>query len=315
MQYIARDMPTSVNRPTAAGNRTESVWNPFYDGAMDAQYGPHRFSGGGDETTEYQGATFEVADLRGARFRDCDLSGVKIIDSALVDVDVSGYVSGLVVNGVDVTAFVEAELDRRHPERVQLRSIASADDFRAMWDTIEQLWSKTTARATQLPAPARQPVDNSGRTDDETLDFARKDRGQHQRVDGEWSFAETLRHLVFITDAWASRTILDQERPYHPLGLPQSWYKPADAASLGIDLAANPSYDEVLAVRADRMAVIRRILDDLTDADLGRICTRTPAPGYPEENRPVSECLWVVMEEEIEHHRYATRDLNTLESR
>ena len=27
----------------------------------------------------------------------------------------------------------------------------------------------------------------------------------------EWSYAQTLRHLVFITDAWASRTVLDEE--------------------------------------------------------------------------------------------------------
>ncbi|TDU88104.1 pentapeptide repeat protein [Kribbella voronezhensis] len=282
---------------------------------MEAQYGPHRFSGGGDETTAYQGATFEVADLRGARLRDCDLSGVKIIDSTLVDVDISGYVSSLVVNGVDVTAFVESELDRLHPERVQLRSIGSADDFRAMWTTIEQLWAETTARADRLPAPARQPVDNPAGAAEEALDFARKDRGQHQRVDGEWSFAETLRHLIFITDAWASRTILDQERPYHPIGITQSWYRTEDAKALGIDPDANPKYEEVLGVRADRMAVVRRIVDELSDAELGRVCARTPAPGYPEEDRPVSECLWVVMEEEIEHHRYATRDLSTLESR
>jgi hypothetical protein len=25
---------------------------------------------------------------------------------------------------------------------------------------------------------------------------------QHEFVDGEWSFIETLRHLVFATDAW-----------------------------------------------------------------------------------------------------------------
>jgi hypothetical protein len=274
-------------------NRTENVWNPPYDDAMDdAQYGPHRFSGGGDETTEYQGATFDVADLRGAKFRDCDLSGVKIIDSALVDVDISGYISNLVVNGVDVTDYVEGELDRRHPERVQLRSLGSVDDFRAMWTTIERLWAEANARADKLPESVRE-----------------------ERVDGEWSFAETLRHLVFITDAWASRTILDEERPYHPLGVTQNWYKPADAAKLGIDLDASPSYDEVLAARADRMAVIRRIVDGLTGAELNRSCARTPAPGYPEEDRPVSECLWVVLEEEIEHYRYATRDLTTLESR
>ncbi|MEU0092217.1 DinB family protein [Kribbella sp. NPDC006257] len=276
---------------------------------MDAQYGPHRFSGGGDEITKYQGATFDVADLRGARFRDCDLTGAKIIDSTLVNVDISGYLENFVINGVDVTAYVEEELNRRHPERLQLRSLGSIEDFRALWTTIENLWSDTTARAERLP------VDNSVEASANSIDFARKDRGQHERVDGEWSFAETLRHLIFITDAWASRTILDQERPYHPLGIPQSWYKPSDAAALGIDSDATPSYDEVLAVRADRMAVIRRILDDLTDADLGRLCQRTPAPGYPEEPHPVAECLWVVMEEEIEHHRYATRDLAVLEAR
>ena len=32
-----------------------------------------------------------------------------------------------------------------------------------------------------------------------------------QQVSEEWSFAQTLRHLVFITDAWASRTVLDEE--------------------------------------------------------------------------------------------------------
>ena len=63
-----------------------------------------------------------------------------------------------------------------------------------------------------------------------------------QQVNEEWSFAQTLRHLVFITDAWASRTVLDEEMPYHPLGLPQSWYPPADAAALGIDLTARPGY-------------------------------------------------------------------------
>lgn len=269
-------------------NRTENVWNPLYADGMEAQYGPHRFSGGGDEITKYQGATFDVADLRAARFRDCDLTGAKIIDSTLVNVDISGYIENLVINGVDVTAYVEEELNRRHPERLQLRSLGSIEDFRAMWTTIETLWSETTARVKDL---------------------------QDEQVDGEWSFAETLRHLIFITDAWASRTILDQERPYHPLGIPQSWYKPSDAAALGIDIDATPPYDEVLAVRADRMAVIRRILDDLTNADLGRLCQRAPAPGYPEEPRPVAECLWVVMEEEVEHHRYATRDLAVLETR
>jgi hypothetical protein len=259
---------------------------------MEAQFGPHRFyagEGGGSE--QFRGARFDVADLRGARFTDCDMTGVTIRDGWLVNVSVSGYVSNLTVNGVDVTEFVSAELDRRHPERVQFREAQTADDVRAMWDTIERLWAQAIERAGRLPGAA--------------LD---------QQVNDEWSFAQTLRHLVFITDAWASRTVLDEEMPYHPLGLPQSWYPPADAAALGIDLTAQPRYAEILAARADRMAVIRRIVAGLTDADLGRLCQRSPAPGYPGEENTVINCLAVVMEEEIEHYRFAVRDLAVLEA-
>jgi DinB superfamily len=232
---------------------------------MAAQFGPHRWSAGAHRDT---------ARFRGAR------------------VDLSGHVEGFRVNGVDVTAFVAAELDRRHPERVQLREIRDADGFRAMADTVTGLWSAAVARVEALPGPARD-----------------------ERVDGEWSFAETLRHLVFITDSWASRTILDEELPYHRIGLPQTAYAAADAAALGIDLSAEPTWSEVLAARADRLAVLAGILNGLTDADLGRPCTRPPAPGYPGEARAVAECLAVVLEEEIEHYRFATRDLSVLEAR
>ena len=262
---------------------------------MPAQYGPHRWSAGDRDdgrNDELRGATFDVKDLAGARFVDCDLRGVRIVDGLLVDVDLSGYVEHLVVNGVDVTGYVAAELDRRHPERVQLRRLRNADDFRAMWDTVERIWSETVVRAERLPETSR-----------------------HERVDGEWSFVETLRHLVFITDSWASRTVLDEPMPFNRLALPQTAYAPSDAAALGMDLAARPSYAEVSEARADRMAVVRRIVDGLTDADLARLCSRAPAPGYPGEERSVGECLGVVMEEECEHHRFAVRDLALLETR
>jgi hypothetical protein len=262
------------------------------DEPAEAQFGPHRFyAGEGGGGTEFRGARFDVADLRGARFTDCDLTGVTIRDGLLVDVSVSGYLSNVTVNGVDVSDFVSAELDRRHPERVQFREGQSADDFRAMWDTIERLWAEATERAGRLPAAALA-----------------------EQVGEEWSFEQTLRHLIFITDAWAMRTVLDEPMPYHPIGMPQSWYPDADAAALGIDLTAQPGYAEILAARADRMAVIRRILADLTEDGMGRLCRRSPAPGYPDEERAVAECLAVVMDEEIEHYRFAVRDLSVLEA-
>jgi len=263
------------------------------DDTMDAQFGPHRFyPGEGGGSTQFRGGRFDVADLRGARFTDCDLTGVTIRDGWLVNVSISGYLSNVTVNGVDVSEFVSAELDRGHPERVRFREGQTAADVRAMWDTIERLWAETGQRAERLPAAARA-----------------------EHVDKEWSFEQTLRHLIFITDAWARRTVLDEPMPYHPLGLPQSWYPAAHAAALGIDLTAQPGYDEVLAARADRMAVMRRIVADLTDASLGRLCQRSPAPGYPDEERTVMDCISVVMDEEIEHYRFAVRDLAVLESR
>jgi hypothetical protein len=263
------------------------------DEPAPAQLGPHRFyAGEGGGSTQFRGARLDVADLRGARFTDCDLTGVTIRDGWLVNVSISGYLSNVTVNGVDVTDFVSAELDRRHPERVQFREGQTAGDVRAMWDTIEWLWAQAAERAGRLPAAALA-----------------------EQVGEEWSFEQTLRHLVFITDAWASRTVLDEPMPFHPLGLPQSWYPAADAAALGIDLTAQPGYAEILAARADRMAVMRRIVASLTDDGLGRLCQRSPAPGYPDEERTVIDCISVVMDEEIEHYRFAVRDLAVLEAR
>ena len=246
----------------------------------------------GDARTSFRGAQFTGADFTGAVFRDCDLRGVKIADSWLTDIDISGLLGKVVVNDVDVAAYVETELDRRNPERIQLREMQTADDYRAMWDTVEQLWSATLERARNLP-----------------------DGVPYERVGDEWSLAETLRHLVFVTDAWASRTILDEPKPYHPLGYPHSSYPPDDAAELGVEVDASPSFDEVLEARDSRLAVMRRILADLTDAELERACDRPPAPGYPDETRTVGRCLGVVMREECEHRRYAERDLDRLEAR
>ena len=156
--------------------------------------------------------------------------------------------------------------------RVQLREMRTADDCRAMWDRIERLWAETVARAERLPEPAR-----------------------HRRVDDEWSFVETLRHLVFATDKWAGCT-------------------PADAAALGVDLDARPPLAEVLEVRGTRMTMVRGIIDELTDHDLERECPRLPAPGYPEGAYTLGCCLNVIMTEECEHRRYAVRDLAALEA-
>jgi hypothetical protein len=123
-------------------------------------------------------ARFRNVDLTNARFHLVDLTGVMIRGAALVNMDMSGEIENLRVNGVDVVPLVEAELDRRYPDRVKMRP-TDADGFSEAWDILERLWQVTVERARGM-AP-------------ELL---------HERVDGEWSFIETLRHLVFATDAW-----------------------------------------------------------------------------------------------------------------
>ena len=231
-------------------------------------------------------------DFNGVTLRDCVLRGTRFPNAWVEDVSVTGMVVGLVVNGVDVTAYVDSELDRRFPERVQAREATTAEELRAAWDRISQLWSDTVARAERLPEPAR-----------------------FERVEGEWSIAETLRHLVFATDAWAGRTVLDRESPFHPHGLSHTEYPREAAEAIGLDACANPSWAEVRELRRERQAQVDSIFSRLQDADLERPCSRSPAPGYAEEHPTVGQCLHVVLGEECEHRRYAERDLTVLESR
>ena len=235
-------------------------------------------------------ARFHLADLTGVMIRGADLTGVTIRGADLVNVDISGEIKNLLVNGVDVTPLVEAELNRRYPDRVKMRP-ADADGFREAWDILERLWPQTVERARGL-AP-------------ELL---------HERVDGEWSFIETLRHLVFATDAWVKRAILGDPSPWDPLDLPHD--EMPDEPSIPRDRGARPSLDQVLALRADRMATVRQVIADLTDDKLAGQTEPVLEPGYPEpESFPVRRCLQAILSEEWQHRLYADRDFDVLESR
>ena len=129
-------------------------------------------------------------------------------------------------------------------------------------------------------------------------------------VDGEWSFAQTLRHLVMATDTWLGRAILEIEQPYHPIGQPNFEYE-TDGHDPSIFSAATPSYAEVLEVRAGRAAIVRSYLAAVTLDELSR---PRKNPSGPEQPETVLSCLHTILEEEWEHHRYAVRDLDVLEA-
>ncbi len=242
------------------------------------------------ERVDLNGSQFLTADLTDAQFRDVYLHGVVMRGVELVNVDISGEIKNLSINGVDIEPLVTAELDRRYPDRAKMRPTDPAG-FRVAWDTIERLWGGTVERARQLPP--------------EQL---------HESVDGEWSFIETLRHLTFATDSWIRRAILGDPSPWHPLGLP--WAEMPDTPGVPHDRQARPSLDEVLDLRRDRMSTVRQVIDGLTDESLAADTKPVEGAGWPEpRSYPVRQCLLVVLNEEWEHRLYAERDLNALETR
>jgi hypothetical protein len=243
------------------------------------------------QSDQFRGARIHLCDLAGLEIRDCEVSGLKIVDCYGADVYLGGAFERVVVNDVDVTAYVEAELDRLHPTRVLARDAASCADYRAAWDAIEAQWKATLDRARLLP-----------------------EAKLHEQVNGEWSFVQTQRHLLMAADAWLGNAVLEEDAPYHPLGLPHGGMPPDAVAELGLTIEATPTLDEALAPRLARMATMRRAVDGLTEAELDRVCARKPADPYPDREYVVRGCLTVVLKEEAEHHRYAVRDLAALEA-
>ena len=230
------------------------------------------------EGRDLRAAVFWGVDLGGASFRDVDLSDVTISHARVVDVDIDGYVDRVRINGVDVTQYVN-DRDLWHPLRTAVYA-EGPDDMRAAWDALDQQWAATIEQAGPLS------------------------EGQlHESVGGEWSFVETLRHLVFAIDKWFTAPILGAG--FHPIGMPNSGS--VDFGWPGLDHAARPTLDETLAVRAERSAALRDYLGRLTADEL----TREVAV-LENGTASVRECLRTVFEEEFEHNRYATRDLGHL---
>lgn len=235
------------------------------------------------------GARLEDADFSEARLHAPNFEGAKITDGWFRNADISADIEGLRLNGVDVAPLVIAELERRNPERMKLRA-ADTQGLADAWQMIEELWDTTVTRARELP-----------------------ESKLHERVDDEWSFIETLRHLVMATDCWLRRMVKGMEHPYHRWGITGSWL--TDPASWGIDAKADPSLQEILEVRRERMGEVAETMGALTPAELERVCVPPDTPGHPTHEHTVLECLHVILNEEWEHNGYAVRDLALLETR
>jgi len=222
---------------------------------------------------DWSHSRFEEVDFSQSRFHNVYFQDTVIRGAWLQRVEIDGHVDAVTINGVDVGPLIEAELDRRDPDRALVRP-TDADGFRRAWGVVSRRWDVAVRRARALPEGLL-----------------------HERVDGEWSFVETLRHLVFATDAWVLRAVLGGPAPYHPLGLAHS-EMPPDTPGVPHAAGARPS------------------LDELTDERLEELTEPVREPGYPEsEPFAMRRCLGAVVTEEWLHREFAERDLTVLEAR
>ena len=204
-------------------------------------------------------------------------------------VEIYGEIGSLTVNGVDIGPLVNAELDRRYPDRVKMRPTDAAG-FREAWDVIERLWGDTVERARRM--------------EPELL---------HTSVDGEWTFIETLRHLVFATDAWFRRR--DPRRSVAVGSAGPSVGR--DARHAGCAPRPRRTTDARRSARAAPRPDGHRagVIEGLTDESLSGNTEPVDAPGWPHPiSYPVRECVLCVLNEEWEHRLYAERDLDALDA-
>jgi hypothetical protein len=235
-------------------------------------------------------ANFTDQDLTGTEFRECVLSGARLIGVVMQDAVIDGLVTNLVVNGVEVTSYVEAELDRRHPVRLLIRSTDPADLQQAHRQLTAD-WNRAVQRLRDLPPGS-----------------------DRRRVDGEWSAVQTLRHLVFVHDSWFRRCCLGSTEPFTGIGVASDFVP--DQQEQGLDPAADPSLAEVVAVRSEQTDELRGWLAAVTAQQLAEPAPVPAGPGWPPyaQGRTVVECVRVLLDEEWAHHGFFVRDLDRLDA-
>lgn len=233
----------------------------------------------------FEGATFVRTSFRGATLRSCDVSGVTMrsVDAAGLDIDSHDLFFGsLIVNGVDVVPFVEAELNREFPGR-ELQRSQTPEGLRDGWAAVQAAWETTVADTPPGLVDAH--------------------------VEDEWSLAQTLRHLVLATDAWLGGGIMGREQPFHEIGLIFT-----GAAEMGFDVsifqADTPAFEDIVAVRAERQQQVTDFLSIATPELLAE--ERDDPWGSNDWHPTVGDCVRVILEEEWAHLRYVRRDLALL---
>lgn len=166
------------------------------------------------ENSNMAGAIFHNVNLEGSAFDDVNLAGASIRNANMRNFSIADAdIRGLTIYGFHIDQLIEAELDRRDPERVRLRMEDCYDPecVRAVLDHLCEV---------------RASFGDFLRKADPPLLVLRPDPDN-------WSVLENLRHLIFAEDLYLNRWLLQNDEPWCKLGL-----RPAF-------LADDPRYAEV----------------------------------------------------------------------
>ena len=184
------------------------------------------------EHRDLSGAVFRDVNLCRALFEDVNLGEATIRNANLGDVTiVDANIKGLTILGIRVDQLVEAELDRRDPERVRLRMTDPHDleDVRAVMkrlDGVRGHFSEALRAADAGFLITRPSTD-------------------------KWSALEHVRHLIFAEDLYLNRWILRNDVPWNGLGL------------LPAFLAGDPNYADVGSQPADDLEAVLAAWEDI----------------------------------------------------
>ena len=180
------------------------------------------------EEVNLEGVSVHNANLSGASFYDVNVSDATIRSATVANLSITdSYIRGLTIDGIRVDLLIEAELDRRDPERVRLRITDTEDPecIRAVMARLDEVRSMfyATLRAASPGVLVRRPSPQ------------------------EWSALECVRHLVFAEELYVNRWILRNDEPWSRLGLLPDFL--ASGVGYG-DVGAAPTKDLESALAA-----------------------------------------------------------------
>lgn len=197
------------------------------------------------ENRDMAGTLFHNVNLYGTMFDDVNLANARIYNANLSNMAIDdANITGLTIFGVRVDQLIEAEFDRRDPERVRLRmrDIFDPDEARRVLAHLDEVRAEFYARLRATPPDA-------------LIAHPGPDR---------WSALEHARHLVFAEDMYLNRWLLRNDQPWLKLGF------------LPPFLEGNPAFAEVGSEPTDDLETVLAAWDALHAGMWAFVATITP---------------------------------------